>query len=350
MEHGTLTPKKDGLFMPPEFGPHQACLMQWPTSTRKDFWASQFEPAKDVYAEVARAIAAFEPVVMVCNPGDARDVRERCGAGVETLEIPIDDSWMRDDGPIFVVDGKGGLALVHFRFNSWGEKYLPYDNDAQVPERIAAHLGMRRYEAPFVLEGGSFFVDGEGTLITTEQCLLNPNRNPTWSREQIEDGLREYLGIETVIWLQAFEDRDTDGHVDGIAQYVRPGTIVLETPSDPSNFNHIHAPKNLEHLASVRDARGRTLEALPFDATAHTKVADLEVEIPYVNFYLPNGGVIMPTAGLPQDDGAIEQVRRLFPDREIVPVPGAVLSYGGGGPHCITQQVPTGTPLLPVES
>jgi agmatine deiminase len=345
MDRDARTPKQDGLFMPPEFGPHQACLMEWPTSTRAEFWASQFEPAKDVYAEVARAIAAFEPVIMVCNPGETTDVRDRCGADVEALEIPIDDSWMRDNGPIFVADGKGGVALVHFRFNSWGEKYLPYDRDAQVPERIAAHFGMRRYEAPLVLEGGSFFVDGEGTLITTEQCLLNPNRNPTLSRPEIEDALRAYLGIETVIWLEAFGDRDTDGHVDGIALFVRPGTIVLETPSDPANFNHVFARRNLERLASVVDARGRVLEVLQFDATAHTKVADLEVEVPYVNVYLPNGGVIMPTAGLPEDERAVEQMRGFFPDREIVTVPGAVLSYGGGGPHCITQQVPTGTPL-----
>jgi agmatine deiminase len=283
---------------------------------------------------------------MVCNPDDAREVRDRCGSAVEALEIPIDDSWMRDNGPIFVTDGRSGVALVHFRFNSWGEKYLPYDHDAAVPEAIAAHLGMRRYVAPFVLEGGSFLVDGEGTLLTTEQCLLNRNRNPHMTREQIEAALGEYLGIDKVVWLQAFEDRDTDGHVDGIAQYLRPGAILLETPSDPANNNHAHSKRNLEHLATEIDARGRGIQVVPFEPTGHTEIAGVAVEVPYLNCYLPNGGVIMPTAGVPQDEQALARMSEVFSDRTVVPIPGAVLSYGGGGPHCITQQVPAGEPII----
>jgi len=337
------TPREDGFRMPPEWGPHQACLMAWPTRTRAPFWSPIFDDAKDVYAEVARAVAAFEPVVMICNPGEAAEVRDRCGSGVEPLEIPIDDSWARDSGPIFVTDEAGNVALVQFTFNSWGEKYLPYDRDAAMPEAVASHLGVRRYRAPFVLEGGSIFVDGEGTLLTTEQCLLHPNRNPDLSREQIEAGLADYLGIDKVVWLQAFEDRDTDGHVDGIAQYVRPGTIVLETPDDAANNNYEQSRRNVDHLKAETDARGRTLEVLPFAPTAHTTVAGLDVEIPYLNCYLANGGVVAPVAGLPQDDEALARLAEVFPDREVVAVPGGVLSFGGGGPHCITQQVPAGT-------
>src|SRR5215204_3707186 len=158
------------------FGTERGRAMSERESTPRE---DGFEEAERDYATVANAIAAFEPVVMVCDPEQQSEVRRRCGEGVEVLPLPIDDSWMRDNGPIFVRDASGRIALVHFGFNSWGEKYLPYDRDAQVPRLIAEHLGMRRYEAPFVLEGGSFFVDGEGTLITTEQCLLNPNRNPT---------------------------------------------------------------------------------------------------------------------------------------------------------------------------
>ena len=337
------TPREDGFHMPPEWGPHQACLMAWPTRTRASFWSTLFEEAKDVFAEVARAVAAFEPLVMICNPGEAGEVRDLCGAGIEPLEIPIDDSWTRDSGPIFVTDDAGNVALVQFTFNSWGEKYLPYDRDAAMPEAVAVHLGVRRYRAPFVLEGGSFFVDGEGTLLTTEQCLLHPNRNPGMSREDIEAGLGEYLGVDTVVWLHAFEDRDTDGHVDGIAQYVRPGTIVLETPEDTANNNYEQSLYNLEHLRKVKDARGRVLDVTPFAPTAHTTVEDLEVEIPYLNCYLPNGGVVAPVAGLPQDDEALARLAEIFPGREVVAVPGGILSYGGGGPHCITQQVPAGT-------
>jgi agmatine deiminase len=341
------TPRSDGLSMPPEFGEHRACLMAWPTTTRRDFWGEFFEPAKDDYATVARAIAEFEPLTMICEPGKADEVRNRCGSAVDILELPIDDSWIRDSGPIFVTDGAGGVAIADFRFNSWGEKYAPWDKDAEVTARLASHLGMRRYATEFVLEGGSFFVDGEGTLLTTEQCLLHPNRNPSMTREDIERHLCEYLGISAVIWLQAFEDRDTDGHVDGIAQIVRPGTIVLETPTDPTNHNFEHAKANIEHLERVRDAAGRTIEVLGLAPTAWVRVGDLDVEIPYANFYLPNGGVVVPTGGVPQDREAIERLGGIFPDREVVPVPGAVLAFGGGGPHCITQQVPVGSALPP---
>jgi agmatine deiminase len=337
------TPREDGFRMPPEWGSHQATLMAWPTRTREAFWGPVFERAKDDYASVARAIAAFEPVIMVCNPGEGREVRDRCGAGVEPLEVPIDDSWMRDNGPIFVTDRRGHVAMVHFRFNAWGGKYPPWDSDAAAPKAIAAHLGVRRYEGPFVLEGGAFLVDGEGTLITTEGVLLNPNRNPGMSRADIEQGLADHLGVEQVIWLQAYPDRDTDGHVDGIAQYAGPATILLETPTDPANHNYDLAPENARRLSQATDARGRSLEMLRFEPTGRAEVAGMAVEIPYLNCYLANDAVIMPTAGVPQDEDARARIAEVFPDREVVCVPGAVLSYGGGGPHCITQQVPAGT-------
>jgi agmatine deiminase len=339
------TPRQDGLSMPAEFGEHQACLMAWPTTTRKDFWGEFFESAKDDYASVARAIAAFEPLTMICEPGTEGEVRNRCGSGIDVLELPIDDSWIRDNGPIFVTDGAGGLAIVDFRFNSWGEKYAPWDRDAEVTARLASHLGMRRYATDFVLEGGSFFVDGQGTLLTTEQCLLHPNRNPSMTREDIEWHLREYLGVSTVIWLQAFEDRDTDGHVDGIAQVARPGTIVLEMPNDPSNHNFEHARRNAALLAQANDAAGRAIEVIDLVPTTWVRVGTLDVEIPYANFYLPNGGVIVPTGGVPHDDEVVERLETVFPDRTVVPVPGALLEFGGGGPHCITQQVPIGSAL-----
>ncbi|HZD16911.1 MAG TPA: agmatine deiminase family protein, partial [Actinomycetota bacterium] len=287
----------------------------------------------------AKAVAAFEPVVMVCDPEQEAEARRFCGEGIEVLPLSIDDSWMRDNGPIFVRDTSNRVALVHFRFNSWGNRYLPYDRDAEVPRHVAGHLGMRRYEAPFVLEGGSFFVDGEGTLITTEQCLLNPNRNPSMSRQQIEQGLRDYLGVETIVWLGRghSSDRDTDGHIDGIAQYVAPAKVVLLTPDDPSDPDHASGRDNWERLRRARDARGRGFEVVPFQTTPSGRV-------PYLNVYLANGGVIVPVADRPEDEQTLEQLGKLFPDREVVPVPGNCLTYGGGGPHCITQQMPVGVP------
>jgi agmatine deiminase len=336
------TPREDGFRMPAEWEPHQATLMAWPTTTRRALWGPAFEQAKADYAAIARAIADFEPVIMVCNPGATREVRHSCGAGIDVIEIPIDDSWMRDSGPIFVRDQRGNVAIVHFQFNAWGGKYPPWDRDAAAPKAIAAHLGVRRYEAPFVLEGGAFLVDGEGTLLTTEGVLLNPNRNPEISRAQIERLLADYLGVDKVIWLQAYPDRDTDGHVDGIAQYVGPGSLLLETPSDPANHNYPLAPENLRRLSQASDARGRPFTVLGFEPTGWTDVAGTPVEVPYLNCYLANRAVIMPTAGVPQDEDARSRIAEALPDREVVCVPGAVLSYGGGGPHCITQQVPVG--------
>jgi agmatine deiminase len=328
--------------MPAEWEPHEACLMEWPTVTRAGLWADRFDEAKRDYAAVADAVAAFEPVIMVCDPRQETEVRRYCGRQIEVLPIPIDDSWMRDNGPIFVRDDAGRVALVHFRFNSWGEKYLPYDKDGEVPRHLGTHLGMRRFEAPLVLEGGSFFVDGDGTLITTEQCLLNPNRNPHLTREQIEQHLRDFLGLGSIIWLGRGHstDRDTDGHIDGIAQYIAPGKVVLLVPSDPSDPDHAPGQDNLERLSRARDARGRELEVVPFET-------DPPGRVPYLNFYLPNGGVVVPVAKRPEDERALEQIAKLFPDREVVSVPGDCLAYGGGGPHCITQQLPVGVPATP---
>lgn len=326
--------------MPAEWAPHQATLMEWPTITRSEFWGALFDSAKADYASVANAAAAFEPVIMVADPAQSGEARSMCGEGVEILPIPIDDSWMRDNGPIFVTDGHGGVALVHFGFNAWGGKYLPLERDAEVPSRIATHLGMRRYEAPMVLEGGSFFVDGEGTLLTTEQCLLHPNRNPGMTREQIERTLSEYLGVEHVIWLGQGHplDRDTDGHVDAIAQYLRLGVILLDAPSDPADPYHDAGQDNLERLRAAHDAAGGPIEVLVFEAGTPSSTA-------YLNHYLVNGGVIVPADGEPNDEAALAQIRAAYPDREVVTVPGKTILAGGGGPHCITQQIPAGTPL-----
>jgi agmatine deiminase len=333
------TPRDDGLSMPAEWAPHAATYMEWPT--RVDLWEDLFEDAKRDYAEVANAVAAFEPLVMVANPEQADEARAYLGSNAEVLPIPIDDSWMRDNGPIFVTDGAGGMALVDFGFNSWGEKFLPYDRDADVPKHVAEHLGMRRYEVPMVLEGGSFFVDGEGTLFTTEQCLLNANRNPTMTREQIEETLRAYLGVETIVWLGSGHstDRDTDGHIDGVLQVARPGLVMLLAPADPQDPDHEPGDDNLRRLAEARDARGRAIEVITFDPGPPNGLS-------YMNFYLCNGGAIVPVGGREEEDGpALEQIRAAFPDREVVPVPGWTIHEGGGGPHCITQQLPVGVSL-----
>ena len=327
--------------MPPEWAPHAGCLMAWPS--RMDPWRGRLEDAKRDYAAVAGAIAGFERVVMVCSPGFADDVRQRCPSGVTPLEIPINDSWARDSGPAFVRNEVGEVAVVGFGFNAWGGRWHPHDDDAALSHRLAEHLGLRFFKAPFVLEGGSFFVDGEGTVITTEQCLLNPNRNPTMSRVQIEQGLQDYLGATTVVWLPFGHSTDTgpagtDGHVDGVAQYVGPGHVMLEAVSDPGSPEFDRGRQNLTWLQAARDAAGRVFEISILDPGSDAAVS-------YANHYLANGAVVVPVSGVDADRAALDTLTALYPDRAIVPVPGETLAFGGGGPHCITQQIPVGVAL-----
>lgn len=332
------TPRQDGFRMPAEWEPHQCCFLAWPC--RAELWGGQFEQARRDYAQIARAIADFEPVVMICRPGDAAQVRDYCGSAVVTEEIEIDDSWVRDSGPVFVTDDRGGLAAVDFGFNSWGEKYLPYDHDAALGQALARVLGVPCYQAPFVLEGGAFYTDGQGTVLTTEGPVLDPARNPGASRELFEQVVRDYLGGDTVLWLSAYPDRDTDGHIDGIAQYAGPGTVLLLVPEDTGHENFGYGRANLDRLAGAADARGRILRVLRFGVTAAAVAGDDQFDIPYLNCYLANGAVIAPVAASAADERALAELGAAFPGREVVGVPGAALSYGGGGPHCVTQQMP----------
>jgi agmatine deiminase len=236
---------------------------------------------------------------------------------------------------MFVTAPGGARAGVHFGFNSWGEKFTPYDRDAAIGGRLVDRLGERRYDAPFVLEGGSICVDGEGTLITTEECLLHPSRNPGLSREEIEQGLRDFLGVENVVWLAQglVEDRDTDGHVDLIAAFTKPGEVLLQSqpPGAPN------ADRMAENRARLQ-ASG--LAVVDFPPLAYTEVGGEVIAASYLNFYLCNGAVVVPVAGDNADEEALQRVAAAYPGREVVGVPGEVIAAGGGGPHCITQQLP----------
>ena len=327
--------------MPAEWEPHAGCLMAWPS--RPELWGNRLCEAKHDYAAVATAIAEHEPVVMVCNPGHAREIGDLCGRGVTPIEIPINDSWCRDSGPAFVRNSAGEMAVVGFGFNAWGNRWHPHDDDARLSQRLAAWLGLRFFQAPFVLEGGSFFVDGEGTVITTEQCLLDPNRNPSLSRAQIEQGLCDYLGSNTVVWLPFGHSLDTgpagtDGHVDGVLQYASAGRVWLEAVSDRTTPEFSRGQANLAVLRAAHDAAGRPFEIEVFDPGPTATVS-------YANHYLANGAVIVPVGGDDADSPAMDALRRLHPDREVVGVPGGTIAFGGGGPHCITQQIPFGVVL-----
>jgi agmatine deiminase len=294
------------------------------------------EQARADYATVANAIAAFEPVTMIANSGsDSAAARAACGSGVEIVELALDDSWLRDCGPIYTYGDDGRRIAVHFRFNAWGEKFPPWDHDAEVGRLIAERLGDPVHSSSIVLEGGSILTDGHGTLLTTEQCLLAPTRNPSLSREEIEAELRATLAVARVVWLGQglLEDRDTDGHIDLIAAFTAPGEVLLQAV-DEENPNYAACEENRSRLA----AAGLNVTVLPY--LPYAEVAGEEVAASYLNFYICNGAVIVPVAGADTDAQALEIIASVYPGREVVPVPGLVLAFGGGGPHCITQQVP----------
>jgi len=339
-------PADDGFFMPAEWAPHGRCWMEWPS--RAETWGDRIEAARDAYVEVATAIARFEPVTMIAKPKNLIDASLRVGKdkNINVYSLPHDDSWMRDNGPTFVVDGAGAVAGVDWRWNAWGNKYADHERDAAVAEEVLKHLEMRRYEAPLVLEGGAIHTDGEGTLLTTESVLLNPNRNPGIGRADMEELLAAYLGVRKVIWLgEGLKDDSTDGHVDNLACFVKPGTVLALTSSDSADANHGPLKDNLARLRAATDAQGRALEVIEIEQPRPRYLPDgSRIAASYVNFYVANGAVVMPAFEDPQDARAFEAVTRAFPGREIVQVPALDIVFGGGGIHCITQQQPDGPP------
>jgi agmatine deiminase len=337
-----LTPKQAGFRMPPEWHRHERTWMAWPC--REELWNGRIEPARVAYAEIARTIAGFEPVTMLANPDDLAAATAACGSSVTVSAQPLDDSWMRDIGPTFLIDDAGGIAGVDWRFNAWGGKHAEYTHDAAVAAAVLERLGLPSFAAPFVLEGGSIHVDGEGTVLTSEQCLLNPNRNPELGRAEIERNLCRWLGAETVVWLgQGLDNDGTDGHVDNLACFARPGVVLALIEPDPADPNHAPLADNLARLKLARDAAGRCLEIIEIAEPARRDTASGRLALSYINFYLANDAVIMPGFDDPRDRAAAETLGRVFPSRRIVQLPVLDVLEGGGGIHCITQQQPAAT-------
>jgi agmatine deiminase len=322
--------------MPAETDPHRCTLMAWPPDVPQCIYTpDQLEPARDAYAEIAGAIARFEPVVLAVAPDDLDDAKDRVGDSVELVVLPLDDAWMRDTGPIGVRGPTGGIDAVDFRFNAWGEKQ-PHAADAEIGTAMARHLGLGVNSADMVLEGGSIAVDGRGALVTTERCLLNPNRNPGLDRTAIEVRLHTFLGAERVVWLAdaIAEDDGTDGHVDNVVAFTGIGTVLLQGCDDPANPNADIATGNRARLYAAG------FDVVDVPVLPYTEVDGRAYPVPYVNAYAGNGFVAVPISGHAFDDEACRIIGSQYPDREVLPVPGAVLAYGGGGVHCITQQVP----------
>ena len=355
------TPAADGFHMPAEFEPHSGCWMAWPERT--DNWRLGAKPAQGAFAAVATAIAASEPVTMAVSDGQFDSARALLPPGVRLVEVSTDDAWMRDIGPTFVVAAGSRRRGVDWRFNAWGGTegglYSPWDRDDRAAAKVLETESDDRYRAPIVLEGGAIHVDGEGTVLTTEECLLNPNRNPELTREQIERVLLDHLGAEKVVWLGAgvFED-ETDGHVDNLACFARPGLVLLTWTDDEGNPQHPISLDARDRLEAATDARGRPLEVVllpspgPLEISAEEaagvehaagtvpRLAGDRLAASYVNFYLGNSRVVYPLLDPRHDDEAAAILRRTFPEREVVGVPAREILLGGGNIHCITQQVP----------
>jgi agmatine deiminase len=355
------TPAADGFVMPAEFSPHAGCWMLWPE--RADNWREGALPAQRAFAEVASAIARFEPVRMGVSAAQYEFARGLLPPAVRVVEISHDDAWMRDVGPTFVTNKKGVRRGIDWRFNAWGGLdgglYFPWNLDDAVAQKVLEIEACDRYRAPIINEGGAIHVDGQGTALVTEQCLLNRNRNPELNRAQVEEYLRDYLGVRTVLWLgEGVINDETDGHVDNLACFVKPGVVALHWTDDARDAQCAVSKDALRRLRAARDARGRKIEVLKLpmpgpltltageargileSETSHRREAGMRLAASYVNFYIANKGIVMPLLDPKTDRLAASRIKRAFPGRKVVGVPAREILLGGGNIHCITQQVP----------
>jgi agmatine deiminase len=334
------TPRELGFVMPPEWAPHERCWMAWPC--RAELWGERMAAARETYAEVAKTIAQFEPVVMIARPDLTAEASLQCGQGISVLPLDHDDSWSRDTAPTFVRDGQGALAGIDWRFNGYGERAPKYTQDAEVARAICERLKIRRFEAPIVLEGGAVHVDGEGTALLCASSVLDPKRNPGMTRAEVETILAGHLGVARAIWLErGLLDDETGGHVDNVACFVRPGVVMALGGQDPDDLDHEALRDNLERLRGAQDAQGRALEVIEIARPApRLRENGRRLSASYVNFYIANGAVLMPMFDDPMDDAAYKAIVAAFPDRRVIQIDACDLLRGGGGIHCITQQQP----------
>jgi agmatine deiminase len=354
---GLRTPLKDGFRLPAEWEPQAACWMLWPE--RPDVWRQNARPAQRAFAAVATTIARFQPVTMGVSAAGYAGARKMLPPAVRVVELSANDAWMRDVGPSFVVDRHRRLRGVHWDFAAWGGLYADVERDQAAAAKVLELVAARRYVAPMVLENGSIHSDGQGTILTTEQCLLDAKRNPGMSRRRIERHLREYLGGRAVIWLgQGLPNDETDGHVDNLCCFVRPRHVALAWTDDPDDAFYPTCRDAMARLLAARDAKGRSLvvHRLPQPKPLHRAVREAATLVrhpgskrrragerlgaSYVNFFVGNGVVVMPLFGQPSDRRARRVLAALYPGRKVIGVRAREIVLGGGGIHCITLSEP----------
>ncbi len=339
-----MSPREDGFRMPAEWARHAATWVAWPS--HGDLWQENLAPARAAFARLVAAIVEGE-LAEVLVPDETQEKLARqalAGDRVRFHRVPFGDIWLRDTAPIFLEGPDRQTATVRFRFNGWGGKYV-LEHDELVAERVAARAGSSKaFTVPMVLEGGAVEVDGEATILTTRQCLLNPNRNPTMKREAVERALIDALGAEKVLWLgDGLRNDHTDGHVDTVARFVEPGRVVAMEARADDDPNRDALGALLRELRGSVDARGRRLEVVTVPSPGRVVDPDDRVmPASYVNFYIANSAVVVPTYGSPFDDEAVERIGALFPGRRAIGVDARAILSGGGAFHCITQQQPFG--------
>ncbi len=322
-----------------EFEEHACTWMIWPH--RSDLYGERLVPMQKEYVAILDAIAQFEPVTVVVHPDHAETAQRAIANKARIVTLPVDDFWTRDCGPSFITDGKGSVAGVSWKFNAWGGKHSPFADDDKLAGRILNLEKLPMRSSWLVCEGGSLTSDGEDTLIVTETSILNPNRNPGVNKALAEAELKAMLGVEKVVWLPGDPmDKETDGHIDGMCSFVRPGTVLFETNPNPSDPHSRILKENLACLLSQTDAKGRSFNVLPLIEATDAEITSDVFCRSYINFYLVNGGVIMPGYDTPSDVVAFETIQQAYPERKVVQIMVNAIAAGGGAIHCITQEQP----------
>lgn len=339
------TPASLGYRMPAEWEPHAATWLSWPRREGISF-PNSYDRVTPTLREMVAALITSEPVCINVTNGaheaEARAVLDELPQErITYYTIPTDEPWCRDHGPMFLTrDERPQLAIIDWGHNAWGGKYPPYDLDDAVPTRIAETLGLPVYDGGMILEGGSIDVNGSGACLTTESCLLNPNRNPNMTREQIETRIREFVGVRDIYWLsRGTEGDDTDGHIDNLARFVRERTVLAIVEQDPSSANYEPLQENLARLSAIR-IDGEPLEIVKLPTTAEMIREELTLPASYANFYIANEVVLVPTYGDPNDAPAVAKIQHAFPQRRVAPIDCRELIWGLGAFHCLTQQQP----------
>ncbi len=334
------TPKKLGYTQLAEWQPHKACWLAFPS--HRDLWLEYLDIVQAEFVALAKAIATSERLEILVLAETAALAKELLGdLPVRFHQIPFGDIWMRDITPVYVKNTEGDLGALHFQWNGWGGKYL-LEHDDRVAENILQTLDIPKFKFDWVLEGGAIEVDGEGTCLTTKQCLLNPNRNPHLDQESIESGLKSALGVEKVLWIEEGLLNDhTDGHIDTIARFIAPHTIMCMEPTSKDDPNYQVLHDIAAQLEEMTDAKGRKINVVKIPSP--NLILDDEGEImpaSYLNFYISNDSVIIPTYGSPNDDLAVAAIAKHFPDRKAIGLSAQHILLGGGAFHCITCHQP----------